>query len=39
VPTALDVHLICDNYATHKHPLVRAWLARGVRAFMSISPC
>jgi len=27
VPTKLDVHLILDNYATHKHPAVRAWLA------------
>jgi hypothetical protein len=24
----LDVHLVVDNYATHKHPKVRAWLAR-----------
>ena len=28
VPTGLDVHLIVDNYATHKHPKVRAWLAQ-----------
>jgi len=28
VPQELDVHLIVDNYATHKHPRVRAWLAR-----------
>jgi len=28
VPEQLDVHLIVDNYATHKHPKVRAWLAR-----------
>src|SRR4029077_10587457 len=26
VPEALAVHLICDNYATHKHQSVRAWL-------------
>ena len=26
VPARLDVHLIVDNYATHKHPKVRAWL-------------
>ena len=26
VPEELAVHLICDNYATHKHPTVRAWL-------------
>ncbi len=28
VPPTLDVQLICDNYATHKHPRVRSWLAR-----------
>lgn len=28
VPADLAVHLICDNYATHKHPKVRNWLAR-----------
>jgi len=27
-PEELDVHLIQDNYATHKHPKVKAWLAR-----------
>lgn len=25
-PTALTLHLIADNYATHKHPKVRHWL-------------
>jgi transposase len=28
VPANLDVHVICDNYGTHKTPAVRAWLAR-----------
>ncbi len=27
VPKAFDVHLIVDNYATHKHPRVQRWLA------------
>jgi hypothetical protein len=27
-PKELDVHLIQDNYATHKHPKVKAWLNR-----------
>ena len=27
VPPDLDVHLIADNYATHKHARVKAWLA------------
>jgi transposase len=26
VPKNLEVHLVVDNYATHKHPEVRAWL-------------
>jgi hypothetical protein len=38
VPGPLDVHLIADNYATHKHPKVKAWLAKDTRrneCFMS----
>jgi putative transposase len=31
VPAQLDVHLVVDNCATHKHPKVRAWLARRPR--------
>ena len=38
VPAHLDVHLICDNYATHKHPKVRAWLARRSRYHMHYTP-
>jgi hypothetical protein len=26
VPAELDVHLVCDNLATHKTPAIRAWL-------------
>jgi transposase len=28
LPSGREVHAIVDNYATHKHPKVRAWLAR-----------
>ncbi len=28
VPDDLEIHLIMDNYATHKTPAIRAWLAR-----------
>ncbi len=28
VPDDLDIHLIMDNYATHKTPAIRAWLAK-----------
>lgn len=38
VPPDLDVHLICDNYATHKHPKVRAWLARRPRYHVHYTP-
>src|SRR5258708_24412234 len=26
-PKDKELHLIADNYATHKHPVVKAWLA------------
>jgi transposase len=38
VPPALDVHLILDNYATHKHAKVRAWLAHRPRYHMHYTP-
>ena len=38
VPEALDIHLIVDNYATHKHPKVRAWLARRPRYHVHYTP-
>lgn len=38
VPKKLDVHLILDNYATHKHPRVRAWLVRRPRYRLHFTP-
>jgi len=38
VPEQLDVHLICDNYSTHKHAKVRAWLARRPRFHLHFTP-
>lgn len=38
VPENLDVHLIVDNYATHKHPKVKAWLAKHMRYHMHFTP-
>ncbi|MEA3643935.1 MAG: IS630 family transposase [Lamprobacter sp.] len=35
---ALDVHLIVDNYATHKHPNVKAWLEKHPRFHMHFTP-
>ena len=37
-PKALDLHLIADNYATHKHPKVKAWLAKHPRFHMHFTP-
>jgi transposase len=37
-PKNLDLHLICDNYATHKHPKVKAWLARHARFHLHFTP-
>ena len=38
VPAPLDIHLIVDNYATHKHPKVKAWLARRPRYHLHYTP-
>lgn len=38
VPPAFDVHLIVDNYATHKHPRVRRWLAAHPRYHVHFTP-
>jgi transposase len=37
-PKELDVHLIQDNYATHKHPKVKAWLDRHPRFKSHFTP-
>ena len=38
VAADLDVHLICDNYSTHKTPAVKRWLARRKRFTMHFIP-
>lgn len=38
VPAELDVHLVCDNYGTHKTPAVKAWLAKHPRFHMHFTP-
>ena len=30
--------MVCDNYATHKHPAVKAWLARDPRITLHFTP-
>lgn len=37
-PAHLDLHLIADNYSTHKHPKVKAWLAKHARFHMHFVP-
>src|SRR5690349_22721136 len=37
-PTGRELHLIVDNYATHKHPKVRAWLERHPRFHFHFTP-
>lgn len=38
VPADLDVHLILDNYATHKTPAVQRWLAKRPRFHVHYTP-
>jgi transposase len=38
VPADLDVHLVMDNYATHKTPLIRGWLAKRPRWHVHLTP-
>lgn len=38
VPEGLDVHVICDNYTTHKHPTIQTWLAKHPRFHMHFTP-
>jgi transposase len=37
-PTELDLHIIADNYATHKHAVVRKWLEKHPRFKMHFTP-
>jgi transposase len=38
VPPGLDIHLIADNYGTHKHAKVKAWMARHPRYHIHYTP-
>lgn len=37
-PVGKEIHLIADNYATHKHPKVQKWLARRRRFHVYFTP-
>ncbi len=38
VPAGLEVHMVCDNLATHKTPLIQEWLARHPRFRLHFTP-
>jgi transposase len=38
VPRSLDIHLIMDNYGTHKTALIRNWLAKRPRFHVHFTP-
>jgi transposase len=38
VPSGLDVHLVCDNYATHNTPEIKEWLTKHPRFHMHFTP-
>ena len=38
VPDDLEVHLVCDNYGTHKTPAINAWLVKQPRFHMHFIP-
>ena len=38
VPTGLQIHMICDNYGTHKHANVKKWLAKHPRFHLHFTP-
>ena len=38
VPKGLQIHMICDNYGTHKHPNVKKWLAKHPRFHLHFTP-
>ena len=38
VPPTLDIHLIMDNYGTHKTPSIKAWFARHPRFHVHFTP-
>ena len=37
-PSDKEIHIICDNYATHKHPKVKAWMKRNNRFHVHFTP-
>jgi transposase len=38
VPDDMDIHIVMDNYATHKTPAIRKWFARRPRWHVHFTP-
>ncbi len=38
MPAGLDIHLICDNYGTHKTPAIKRWFAKRPRYHIHFTP-
>jgi len=38
IPKGKDIHMILDNYATHKHPEVKEWLNKHPRYYLHFTP-
>ena len=38
IPASKEIYLICDNYATHKHPRVQRWLLKHKRFHVRFTP-
>lgn len=38
MPQGQDAHLVMDSYATHKTPIVKAWLARRPHWYVHVTP-
>lgn len=38
VPNDFEIHLVLDNYATHKHPTIKRWLLRHPRFALHFTP-
>ena len=38
VPAELEIHIVCDNYGTHKTPAIKAWLASHPRVHLHFTP-
>ena len=38
VPEGLAIHVVCDNYGTHKTPAIKGWLAKHPRVHLHFTP-